>query len=148
MVDSPVALALEGGQTRRDNLHLKGAQMESSSMLDRLQGRRRFRNVPDTLQIHYRLGTPGKGLLADAELTKDGLIALGIVFLQVIQQATALADQHEKAAARAVVFLVRLEVLRQLANALAKQRDLDLGTPGVGRVRAMLVNDGPFLLSG
>ena len=60
-------------------------------------------------------------LLADAEFRDDGLIALGIVFLEVVEQATALADQHEKAAARAVVFLVRLEVLRQLANAFAKQ---------------------------
>ena len=37
----------------------------------------------------------------------------------------------------AAVFQVRLEVLRQLANALAEQRDLDLGTAGVGRVRAI-----------
>jgi len=47
-----------------------------------------------------------------------------------------------------VVFLVRLEVLRQLANAFAEQRDLHLGTAGVGRVRAIVVNDGFLLLSG
>jgi len=117
-------------------------------MLDRLQARRRFRNIPETLRIHYNLGIPGKELLADAELANDGLIALGIVFLQVIQQATPLADQHEKAAARAVVFLVRFEVLRQLADALAEQRDLNLGTPRVGRVRTMPVYDGSLLLSG
>ncbi len=65
-----------------------------------------------------------KRLLADAEFGNDRLVALGIVFLQVVEQATPLADQHEKAAARAVVFLVRLEVLRQLANAFTEQRDL------------------------
>jgi hypothetical protein len=47
-----------------------------------------------------------------------------------------------------VVFLVRLEVLRQLANALAEQRDLHLGTPRVGRVRSIVVNYGLLLLSG
>ena len=87
-------------------------------------------------------------LLADAELTDHGLITLGIVFLEVVEQATALADQHEKSAARAVVFLVRLEVLRQLANALAEQSDLDFGTAGVARVRTVLVNEGFLLLSG
>src|SRR5258708_36261940 len=60
-----------------------------------------------------------KRLLADAEFRNDSLIPLGIVFLQIVEQATPLADQHEQAAARAVVFLVRLEVLRQLANAFA-----------------------------
>jgi len=39
------------------------------------------------------------GLLADAELSDDGLITLGIVLLEVVEQATPLADQHEEAAA-------------------------------------------------
>ena len=43
---------------------------------------------------------PGpRKLLADAELADYSLIALGIVFLEVVEQATPLADQHEKAAA-------------------------------------------------
>src|SRR5580698_10052752 len=89
-----------------------------------------------------------KRLLADAEFRNDRLIPLGIVFLQVVEQATPLADQHEKAAARAVVFLVRLEVLRQLANALAQQRDLYFRTSCIRCVRTVLVNEGLFLLSG
>ena len=44
-------------------------------------------------------GFPDQGLLADAELADDGLITLGIVFLEVVEQAAALADQHEKPAA-------------------------------------------------
>ena len=91
---------------------------------------------------------PGRQLLADAEFRDDGLVALGIVFLQVIEQATALADQHEKAAARAVVFLVRLEVLRQLANAFTEQRDLDFVTAGIAGMRAVLVDEGFLVLSG
>jgi hypothetical protein len=42
---------------------------------------------------------PDKWLLADAEFADDTLIALGIVFLEVVEQATPLADQHEKPAA-------------------------------------------------
>src|ERR1700752_3270284 len=87
-------------------------------------------------------------LLADAELPDDSLIPLGIVFLEVVQQATPLADQHEKSAARAVVFLVRLEVLRQLANPFAEQSDLYFRASGVARMRAVLVNEGFLLLSG
>jgi hypothetical protein len=87
-------------------------------------------------------------LLADAEFRDDRLIPLGIVFLQVVEQATPLADQHEKAAARAVVFLVRLEVLRQLANPFAEQRDLDFRTASIARMRAVLVDEGFLVLSG
>jgi hypothetical protein len=87
-------------------------------------------------------------LLADAELPNDRLIALGIVSFEIVEQATPLADQHEQAAARAVVLLVRLEVVGQLANAFTDDGDLNLGTPRVSRVRLILVNDRLFLLSG
>src|SRR5215467_5297140 len=87
-------------------------------------------------------------LLADAELADHSLIPLGIVFLEVVEQATPLADQHEKAAARAVVFLVRLEVLRQLANPFAEQSDLHFRAARIARMRAVLVNEGFLLLSG
>jgi hypothetical protein len=89
-----------------------------------------------------------KQLLADAEFGDDRLVALGIVFLQVVEQATALADQHEQATARAVIFLVRLEVLRQLANAFAEQRDLDFRAAGIACMRAVLVDEGFLVLSG
>jgi hypothetical protein len=56
-------------------------------------------------------------LLTEAEFLYDSLVPLGIVFLEVVEQATPLADQHEKTAARSVILLVRLEVLRQLTNA-------------------------------
>ena len=87
-------------------------------------------------------------LLADAELLDDAFVAIGIVLLQVVEQATALADEHEQAAARAVVFFVRLEVLRQLTDALTQQCDLDFGATGVGSVGRIPVNEGSLLLSG
>jgi hypothetical protein len=94
------------------------------------------------------LEAPGQELLTDAELADHGLIALGIIFLEVVEQAAALADQHEKSAARAVVFLVRLEVLRQLSNAFAEQGNLNFRTAGVARMRTVLGNEGFLLLSG
>ena len=100
-----------------------------------------------TLKLCH-LETSSFHLLADAEFRDDRLIALGIVFLQVVEQATPLADQHEKAAARAVVFLVRLEVLRQLANPFAEQRDLDFRAAGIAGMRAVLVDEGFLVLSG
>jgi hypothetical protein len=47
-----------------------------------------------------------------------------------------------------VVFLVRLEVLRQLANPFAEQSDLDFRASGIARMHAVLVNEGFLLLSG
>jgi hypothetical protein len=38
-------------------------------------------------------------LLTQTELVNDVFVAFGIVGLQVVQQTTPLADQHEKAAA-------------------------------------------------
>ena len=89
-----------------------------------------------------------RDLLADAEFSNDSFVALGIVSLEVVEQATPLADQHEQAAARAVVLLVRFEVIGQLANAFTDDGDLNLRTPGVSRVRLILVNDRFLLLSG
>lgn len=38
-------------------------------------------------------------LLAEAESLNDRFVALGIVLFEVVEQATPLADQHEKTAA-------------------------------------------------
>ena len=87
-------------------------------------------------------------LFADAELGNNGFIPFRVVLLQVVEQAATPAYHHEKSAARAVVFLVRLEVFRQLTNALAQQRDLNFRAASIGSVRAIRVNDGLLLLSG
>jgi len=47
-----------------------------------------------------------------------------------------------------MILLVRLEMFRQLTNALTQQCDLDFGTTRIGGVRAVLVDEGSFLLSG
>ena len=83
------------------------------------EGRRRH-GVPMTLRLQKsptRLWR-GKTLLAEAQPLHHVLVAIGIVSLEVVQQASPLADQHEKTAARAMIFLVCFEVLRQLTDPL------------------------------
>lgn len=67
----------------------------------------------------FRWEEPPPRLLTQTEFVDDGLIAFGIVCFEVVEQAATLADQHEKAAARAMVFLVRFKVFRQLTDPLA-----------------------------
>ena len=102
----------------------------------------------NAIRMGHPLQVGHPDLLTDAEFSNDSFVALGIVSLEVVEQATPLADQHEQAAARAVVLLVRFEVIGQLANAFTDDGDLNLRTPGVSRVRLILVNDRFLLLSG
>jgi hypothetical protein len=80
-------------------------------------------------------------LLADSEFADNLAVTVCIALLQVIQQAATLAHKHQESAARTVVLLVLFEVLRQLANTLAQNRDLYLRTPGVGVMRPKLCNN-------
>src|SRR5665213_1104341 len=84
-------------------------------------------------------------LLADAQLCDHVTVAVRISLLEVIQKTAALADQHQKSAAGAMVLLVRFEVLGQLANTLAQNRDLDLGTARVRFMRTEFCDDVSFL---
>ena len=145
----------------KDRLRSENARVESSSMLP-VSPETDSQKIPGAIEPLSKWGSPTSGLvvpkagkisgtttlLADAELADHNLITLGVVFLQIVQQTTALADQHEKSAARAVVFFVRLEVLRQLPNPLAQQCDLYFRTSRIACMRAVLVNEGFLLLSG
>ena len=70
-------------------------------------------------------------LLADSKFLDDVFITLGVVFLQIIQQAATLADHHEQTAPGGVVFLVRFEVLGQLADPLTQDCNLHFRASGV-----------------
>jgi hypothetical protein len=86
-------------------------------------------------------------LLANAEFLDYVLVALGIVRLEVIEQATTLAHHHQETAAGGVILIVRLEVVRQLTDSFTEHRDLDLGTSRILVVCAVPGNDVLFLLS-
>jgi hypothetical protein len=70
-------------------------------------------------------------LLANAKLTDDVPITIGIVRLQIIQQAAALAHEHKQSTPGGMVLLVRLKMLGQLTDALAQNSDLHFGASRV-----------------
>jgi hypothetical protein len=80
-------------------------------------------------------------LATKTELADDGSVSLDVVVLQVIQKATALADEHEEPAATVVVLLVDLEMLGQVLDTTGEQCDLHLRRTSVGLMEAKLVND-------
>src|SRR6266850_52067 len=86
-------------------------------------------------------------LLTDAEFLNNVFVSLGVVLLEVVEQATPLADQHEKAAAGTMVLLVGLEVLRKLTDALAQNSDLHFGAARVRTVDSVLLDNALFLIS-
>ena len=57
-----------------------------------------------------------ESLLADAEALDQFRVAVRVLALQIIQEAAALADQLQQAAARVVVLGVRLEMFGQIAD--------------------------------
>src|ERR1700758_1548331 len=70
-------------------------------------------------------------LLANAEFLDYVLVTLGIVVLEVIEQAASLADHHQETAAGGVILLVCLKMVRQFTDPFAKHRDLNLGAAGI-----------------
>src|SRR6185437_11471893 len=83
----------------------------------------------------FGLGASGSrwlsDLLADTELPDHLTVAIGIMYLQVVQQAAALAHEHQQTTPGCVILLVHLEMLGQFANPLAQNRDLNLRRTGV-----------------
>src|SRR5262249_6714351 len=84
-------------------------------------------------------------LLAEIEAPDERAVALDVGALQVVELPAALADELQEAAARGVVLLVRLEVLGEVRDPLAEERDLHLGRAGVALVRRVLLDDGGLL---
>ena len=64
-------------------------------------------------------------------------VAVGVLALQVVEQAAALADELQQAAPGMVILDVGLEVFREVVDALAEERDLNFRGAGVGVVRAV-----------
>src|SRR5262249_18598989 len=60
----------------------------------------------------------------EIELLDQRLVVIGVLVLQVVEEASTLADHLEQATPRMVVVLVQLKVLRESANAFGEKRDL------------------------
>src|SRR5690606_6174899 len=70
---------------------------------------------------------PRRRLTAQTELLDQCAVTRDVRLLQVLEQPTALADQQQQPTTAVVVLLVRLQVLREVVDAVREQRDLDLG---------------------
>jgi hypothetical protein len=73
-------------------------------------------------------------LAPQPHLGDDRAVPLDVVLPDVVQEAAALADQHQQAAPAVVVLLVLLQMLVEVVDPLGEDRDLDLGRAGVGVV--------------
>jgi hypothetical protein len=85
-------------------------------------------------------------LLTDAKFLDNVFVALGIVGLKVVKQATAFAHQHEKPAPRGMVLLMSFEVTGQTADPLAEDSNLDLGAAGIALMGAITLDNILLLL--
>src|ERR1035437_4466060 len=99
---------------------------------------------------HTLRGSPSHGqgtaaLFAQLEILDQGTVALHVLRLQVVEQATTVADHHEQSSAGMVILLVDLEVLGEVVDALAEQRHLHFGRPGVAFVLGESRNDRLFV---
>jgi hypothetical protein len=81
-----------------------------------------------------------KILMAELQLLCNRLIAAQVHALQVFEQTTALADHHQKPAARTVILFVGLQMLSQMVDAMREQRDLHVRRTRVLGVRLKLFN--------
>ena len=66
-------------------------------------------------------------LLAQAEVSDHLAVAFDVLALQVVEEASSLADELEQAAPGVVVLWVCLEVVREVGDALCDEGDLNLG---------------------
>jgi hypothetical protein len=78
-----------------------------------------------------RRGTLKRRLLAQLKLFGDGLVAVQVFGVKIIQQPSALANHHQQTTAGAMVLLVFLKVLGQVVDALGEQRDLHIRRTGI-----------------
>src|SRR5690606_19138785 len=87
-------------------------------------------------------------LLPQTQLLDQVVVARDVLLLEVREQAAALVDHPQQAAARVVVLVVVLEMLGQVADTLGEDRDLDFGGPRVALALGVVLDDFLFLLGG
>jgi hypothetical protein len=91
-------------------------------------------------------GPRRRALAAESERADDGPIARGVLLHEIREKTSALTHELEEAAARMVVLREAAEVLREVADPLGQERDLDLGRPGVAVLDSELGDDLLLLL--
>src|SRR5690348_11076201 len=87
-------------------------------------------------------------LFAKTELRDQVDVALLVAASKIIEQRTALVDEHQKTAARMIVLRVGLEMLGEIVDSFGQDRDLDLGRTRVPLAASMILDERLFALRG
>jgi hypothetical protein len=82
-----------------------------------------------------------RALLPETQPGDDASIAIHIAFLQVIQQSPPLADKLQEPPAGMVIFLVHLEMLRQILDAGTEEGNLHFRGTGVSLMELVALDD-------
>ena len=85
-------------------------------------------------------------LLAESQPADQIGISPGVLGLEIVEKPPSLADQLQQPSARVVIFGVGLEVLRQIADAPAEQRDLHLWGASVRLVHLIRADEFGLLI--
>src|SRR5215216_3719385 len=88
-----------------------------------------------------RFGWMRPDLLTDTEALDDLSVTVDVLALQVIEQPPALANELQQPAPRMVILAVGLEVLGQVVDAFAENRDLNFWGAGVFVVLLVVADD-------
>lgn len=84
-------------------------------------------------------------LPAESQPLYHASIPIDVLVLQIVEQATSLPDQFQETSPRMMILGVGLEMLSEVANALAEQGNLDLRGTGI-RFMGLEVADNILLL--
>ena len=80
-------------------------------------------------------------LLTKTEGLDDGTVTIDIVHVEVLQQLTALTDEHRQRTGSVVILVILLQVLCQMRDAITEESDLCLCRTGVRGTLAILTED-------
>ena len=86
-----------------------------------------------------------RALTADAQALNQGFVPFRVTAFQVFQEAPPPGDHRQQPPAGMMIFLMGLEMVRELLNSLAQDRYLNFWRTGVGFVNSILGN---YLLLG
>src|SRR5262249_27922439 len=79
-------------------------------------------------------------LLTETEPADDALVAFKVLALEVVEQASPLADHLHQAESRVVVLRVAAEVAGEVLDPLGEAGDLDFRGAGVGVVGSVILD--------
>jgi len=83
----------------------------------------------------HRGGLPEREhLTANAQALNQVLVSFRVTALQVFQKATPACDHRQQSPAGMMIFAVRLEMILELLDTLAEDRNLNFWRTGVGLV--------------